>query len=124
MPAPVRVRLVVLATEPSDSLPGDPVSESVTTVFTRRNLFAVGVPREGERIEARSLGKHVAKYFPQTPVVAGIEHRLADMFNEEPTVYVLIRLDTPFVDEAMIADFEADGYRVRRRPGPGELARL
>lgn len=119
-----RIRLVVLAVEPNDAIAGDPRPETVSATFIRQGLFAVCVPRVGDRLDAESMGERVAAYFDKSPQVTAVEHRLADGRSTEPVVYVLVRLDVSAVTDAMIADFEADQYRVRQRstPAAGGLA--
>lgn len=120
------IRLVVLAVEPNDAVAGDPTPETVAATFIRKGLFAVCVPRVGDRLDAASMGERVAAYFEKSPQVTAVEHRLADGRSADAVAYVLVRLDVTAVTEAMIADFEADEYRVRQRnaPGPGGLATL
>lgn len=109
------IRLVVLAVEPNDTIEGEPTPDTVAATFIRQGLFAVTVPRVGDRIDPESMGERVAAYFDRSPRVAAVEHRLADGRSADPVVYVLVRLDITAVTEAMIADFEADRYRARQR---------
>lgn len=115
-----RIRLVVLAVEPNDRIAGDPTPETVAATFIRQGLFAVALPRVGDRIDAESMGENVAAYFDMSPTVVAVEHRLSDGRNADPVAYVLVRLNVTGVSEALIADFETDGYRVRQRRDPEE----
>ena len=121
-----RIRLVVLAVEPNDAIAGDPTPDTVSATFIRQGLLAVTVPRVGDRIDPESMGERVGRHFARSPQVTAVEHRLGDGRSTVPVAYVLVRLDVNVVTEAMIADFEADGYRTRQRrdPAGGALATL
>ncbi|MBO3130182.1 hypothetical protein [Dermatophilus congolensis] len=108
-----RIRLVVrvLPRDSGSKTEKEPV-ETVDAVFMRSGLFSVVVPRIGEFLECRAFGEHVAKYFPRAVPVVALEHRITDMREDDPRVYVVVDLHGVEVTPSMVTDFKADGFQL------------